>query len=156
MQNQKGFTLIEIIIAIAILALIASLGLFISMDFFREYSFRSEENTIVSILQKARSQSMDNIDQMRHGVHFQSGKYVMFECSSTCTAYPGSSSSDLVINSSYGSTISAPVLPFDVIFDQLSGDCITSNCSAATLTITANDKGKTHDIKINSEGRIDW
>jgi|SRR3989344_3122022 len=154
--KRAGFTLIEILVSIAILAVIASLGLFISMDFFRSYSFRSEESVIVSVLQKARSESMNNIDQSRHGVHFITGHYVIFECPSICTIYPGSNSSDLIINTSYGSTISPPALPFDVIFEQLTGNCVTLNCSSAPLTITATDNGKTQDIVVNSEGRIDW
>ena len=54
-QDSKGFTLVEILIAIALLIVILSLGLFISFDFYKNYAFRSEKNIIVSILQKARN-----------------------------------------------------------------------------------------------------
>src|ERR1044072_4262622 len=87
--RNRGFTLIEILITIGLIGLIAALGLFISLNFYKNYSFRSERNVIVSILQKARSQSMDNIDEQRHGVHFfiNGGKltYLLFECSG-CSA----------------------------------------------------------------------
>jgi prepilin-type N-terminal cleavage/methylation domain-containing protein len=163
-KTRRGFTLVEIIISIGILAIILSLGLSVSMDFFRSYSFRSEKNTVVSILQNARSQSLNNIDQVRHGVHFQANplRYVVFECklsppATPCTDYSGADTTkDFSITPSYSSTISG--LPFDVIFDQLSG-CVSSvgnNCSASTITITGNDNGKTYTITINSEGRIDW
>lgn len=147
-QDNRGFTLIEILISIGILALIASLGLFISLDFFRSYSFRSEQSVIVSLLQNARSKSLNNINQVRHGVHFEVNpnlKYIIFEGSS----YDSSNPSNLTINSSYNSAISSPSLPFDVIFDQLSG-------TSTPLTITASDGTKSYNVKVNSEGQIDW
>ncbi len=164
MKNQKGFTLIEILISVAILSIIIGLGLFISFDFYKSYSFRSEESTIVSILQKARSQSMNNINQTRHGVHFASPlRYILFECPSgtLCTSY-ATSFSHLVISSSYNVSINSPVLPFDVIFNQLDGSCIHSTstpnfvCDPVTQPIVINDNGKLKNITINKEGQIDW
>src|SRR5438105_2008049 len=101
-KNTAGFTLIEIIIAIAILAIILTLGLFISFDFYKSYAFRSEKNIIVSVLQKARGQALNNINQARHGVSFQSGQYIIFECkfaTPQCTDYTGADTSkDILIN----------------------------------------------------------
>ena len=155
-KNQKycaGFTLIEIIISIAILGIIAALGLFISMDFAKGYNFRSEKNVVVSLLQKARGESLNNIDQTRHGVHFQASplKYIIFECPTAtpqCASYT-SNSNDLVIDPSYNVSITNPSLPFDVIFNQLDG---TSNA----LAIVVDDGTKSYTISINAEGRIDW
>ena len=159
-RYNRGFTLIEILVSIAILAIIISLGLFISMDFFKSYSFRSEESIVVSLLQNARSQSLNNINQVRHGIHFQNPlKYIVFECDSSepqCTDYSDADTlKDLIIDPAYNSSISSPGLPFDVIFEQLNGSCITSNCSTL-LTITANDGTKSYNIMVNSEGQIDW
>ena len=153
-----GFTLIEILISIGILGIIATLGLFISLDFYKSYAFSSEESVIVSILQKARSQSVNNINEKRHGVHFQASplKYVIFECSSSCTSYPGSASSDLPIDPSYNASVTSPALPFDVVFDQLNGNCISSNCATAPLLMTISAGPKSYTIKVNSEGQIDW
>lgn len=155
---SHGFTFVEVLIAVALLAIITSFGLFISFDFYKSYAFRSEKSTIVSVLQKARSQSLNNINQTRHGVHFQASplQYVIFECSSTCVSYPGSSSSDIIIDSSYGISIAPPALPFDVVFDQLSGSCVSSNCSTTPLVITANYGAKSYNISVNNEGQIDW
>jgi prepilin-type N-terminal cleavage/methylation domain-containing protein len=159
-QKNKGFTLVEILVTTGILVLILSLGLFVSIDFFRSYSFRTEQNITVSVLQKARSQSMNNINQARHGVRFASPlKYIIFECDNSnpqCTDYGNADTSkDIILDPSYGSTISSPATEFDVIFEQLSGSCVTSNCSTL-LTIITNDNGKTHNITVNSEGQIDW
>ncbi len=160
-QNNKGFTLIEILVVMAILAAIIGFGLLISFDAYKSYSFSAEKNNLITILQKARNQSLDNINQTRHGVHFQASPltYVLFECPSTnpqCTAY-APSSKDVTIDVSYAVSITDPVpLPFDIVFDQLNGNCVTSNCTTKPLNITLSSAGKFHTISINSEGRIDW
>ena len=58
----------EIIIVIAMFGALLALGLFMSMDAYRGFSFRSEEDTVVSLLQKARSRAMNNMNQTPWGV----------------------------------------------------------------------------------------
>ena|SRR5260221_110150 len=146
-SRNSGFTIIEIIITIAILIIILSFGLFISFDFYKNYSFRSERNIIISVLQKARDQSLNNIDQTSHGVHFEANpnlKYTIFEGSS----YDQDNQNNLVVNASYGISITSLILPFDVIFDQLSG-------VSSDEIITIYDGFKSYNITVNSEGKID-
>ncbi len=143
-KKQGGFTLIEIVIVIAILAVVFSFGLFISLDFYKNYSFGSEKNVIVSVLQKARSQSLNNINQTKHGVRFDTNGYALFEG----PTFTGSTNT-FTIPSGYNTTVS--VVPAgDIIFDQLSG----TTSAAKTVTVTSN--GKSYTITINREGRIDW
>lgn len=152
-KSGAGFTLIEIIIVVAIFVIVFGFGLFISMDFYKSYSLSSEKSIIVSILQKARSQSLYNINQTSHGVHFDNPlKYIIFECASAnpqCTDYAtgADTSKDIPIQPSYGITIVG--IPFDVMFEQLSG-------ASFDKTITVSDKIRSYDININNEGRIDW
>jgi len=160
-KDSQGFTLIEILIVIMLLGIMFMLGLFISFDFYRNYSFRSEKDNIISILQKARSESLNNINQRRHGIHFtNTGKYIIFECNSTipqCYTYADADKSkDIIIESTYNITISGT--PFDVVFEQLSGSyCTNMACSTASpLSINISDGINSYSININSEGRIDW
>ncbi len=154
--------MIEIIVSIGILLLIASIGLFISMDFLRGGSAHSEQDVVVSLLQNARSESINNINQARHGVHFQSSplRYTEFECkptppNPTCVDYASGAdmAKDLLVNSSFNVSITAPALPFDIIFNQLNGDCIS--CTSP-VNIKINDGVQDYMININSEGQIDW
>ena len=163
-DKETGFTLIEILIAVVILVIIAILGLIISFDFYKNFSIRSERNNIVSILQKARSQSLSNISQTRHGVHFSSSplQYIIFECDPSapqCSDYiDADTSKDIVIDPGYGISITNPTPSFDVVFDQLSGSCIASptfNCDSDN-PITVSGGVNPYDINVNSEGRIDW
>ena len=148
-QNKsQGFTLVELIITLGILATVFAFGLFISFDFYKNYSFHSEKSTIVSVLQKARGQALNNINQSKHGVHFENTpglKYIIFEGDT----FDADADSNIVINASYNISITSPPLPFDVIFEQLTGN-------SADQTITVGDGVKSYDISINSFGRIDW
>lgn len=156
-KSSEGFTLIEILIVISLLVIIMSLGLIISFDIFKTSSFRSEKSIVVSVLQRARAKSLNNINEKRHGVRFETNplRYIIFECSG-CTAYPGASGSDETIESSGKNySITQPSVPFDVVFEQLSGDCVSSNCSTS-LSITIRDAARIYTININKEGRIDW
>jgi hypothetical protein len=147
----------ETLVVIGLLIMIVSLGMFIGFDFYRSYAFRSERNTVISILQKARSQSMNNVNQVRHGVHFCNTtcgnklSYIIFQCPANnpqCTSYPGITDTDLTIEASYNASISNS-LPHDVMFDQLSGTTTTDN-------ITGSDGKNSYSIQINTEGRIEW
>jgi prepilin-type N-terminal cleavage/methylation domain-containing protein len=135
LRPNKGFTLIEVLIAIAILVVVFSLGLFISFDFYKSFSAQSEKEVIVSMLQKARSLSMNNINQEKHGVRFTDNPL-------TYTIFPD----ELAIKAAYGISITTPALPFEVTFDQLSGN-------SQNQTIILNH-GET--ITITEQGKIDW
>lgn len=147
-NKVSGFTLIETLISIGILALLGGLGLVIGIDSYKSSSFRSEKIIIVSTLQKARSRAMNNIDEQKHGVHFQttpSVKYIIFEGPDYATRVV---SKDQIIDASFGVEISGST---EVVFEQLSGSCLT--CAPAN-EITVSHDGKSNTITINNEGRI--
>ncbi len=159
MKYSRAFTLIELLISMAILITMFSLGLFVSFDFYQSYAFGAARNDMVSILQKARSQSQNNINQTRHGVHFQNNpsvQYVLFACPTQnpeCTSYIPSAS-DMIFDSSYAISFAAPTsLPADIIFDQLDGNCVTCQQS---ITLRLQQSNKYDTITINGEGQIDY
>ena len=137
--------MIEILVVMAIVTVLAGLGLWIGMDSFRGYSYRSERNRFISSLQKARLESMTNINESKHGVRVESDKYVIFEGDS----YDSNPNSHEISVLSGGVNITGVTFPYDAIFDQLSG-----TASGTTLNIT--DGARNSLISINNEGRISW
>lgn len=139
MRNNQGFTVVEIVIVMGILFLLAGLGLFLSMDFYRGYSFNYEQGLVVSVLQKARSRSMSNIGEVKHGACFDNvrQKYVLFNDTNTCATSPETvdPSSAIVPNN------------FSIVFDQLDG-------AATPTTLVLSGQGKTATISINSLGAV--
>ena len=60
--------MVEIIVVIGILTVIIAFGMVIDLNVFKGDTFRAEEATIVSILEKARSRAMANMFESPHGV----------------------------------------------------------------------------------------
>ena len=141
---MRGFSLIEILVVIALLSVIAGLGLFMSMDSLRGYMSRSESDVVVSLLQRARSRAVSNIGQASWGVCFIAPNYIIHK-GSVCTA--GLSTNE-VVRSGSGASVSGLAAP-GVTFSALGG-----TTTAATITVV--QSGRTAVITLNNEGRIDW
>jgi prepilin-type N-terminal cleavage/methylation domain-containing protein len=144
-SSRGGFTLLEIMISVTILTIILGLGISVSVDAYQGYFFRSERTIIISMLERARSLSMNNINETLHGLCYDATtqSYILFE-GSLCV--PGASA-NITMNANAGIAVSG--LSSGVIFTQLSG-----TTSSATITISS--IGRTADISINHEGRISW
>ena len=157
---EQGFTLIEIIVVMAMLAMIGSLTLIASLQSFYSSSFRDERDAIVTTLFKARAQAVNNIclgaagactDGRPHGVHFAAGVYTIFQGASYATR---DTIADQTFTPSYSISL-APGSFSDVVFEQLSGDATTSPMGVWTLNLQ-DSTSKTSTITLNSEGQIIW
>lgn len=142
-DNIKGFTLIEIIIAVFVITMIGSLALFIGIDQYRNYALRAERDMIQAILKKARNQAMNNINEDPHGISLQASEYIVFQGSSYASRDPLYDES----------LLKSPAITTggltEVVFKQLRGDI-----STAPGDITVSNGIKTFTISINREGRI--
>jgi len=143
--SKKGFTLLEILVVFGILMILTSFGLFLSMDFFRGYTFNYEKNILIGVLQKARSESMANINQAPHGFYWDGDNYIIFQGEDYSTR---DASFDEVFPASKNISISG-VPSAGVVFEQLSGD-------SSPFDIIISDNIKSATISINKEGRINW
>lgn len=138
-----GFTLLEVMIVIAIVGVLAGFGLFVSMGFYKSYSFNSERNLVVSILEKARNQAVDNFNQSAFGVRFEAGRYIIFQG----TAYVNGDPNNEILNAQPAITNNGPL---EIVFSQLSGETATPG------SITITDGTRSSAITVNNEGGIDW
>lgn len=136
---MRGFTLFEIIVVIAIFSLLLTLGLFMSFETFRGTSARSEEDVIVSLLAKARSRAMSNVDQSPWGVCYRDGSYVLF-AGTACASGEETAASP---------TATTTGLTSGVVFSQLAG-----TTTPTTITLMQGDRRAT--TTINYEGTIIW
>lgn len=151
-NTRGGFSLIEMITVIGIVTLVISgLSTIASMDSFRGYDWHGNRNLIISALQKARGQSINNMcfgagctDGLPHGVHLEIGKAIIFQG----TTYAEGNRLNEIIPISTNIIISGAT---DVYFKKLTGN------SATDVTINLSDSvGHSSVIDINTEGRINW
>lgn len=143
--------MLEMIVVMGIFSLVGGLALFVSMDTYRGSNFHSDRNTFIASLQRARTQSMNNIclgsgctDGKPHGVKVLSGNtIVVFQGTSYATR-------DSAVDSVFALNIASATGDSEFVFDRLSG---ASTAASATL---ADDSGRTSVVTINSEGQISW
>lgn len=143
-DGRKGFTLIEVVIAGAIIALIGALGLFISADFYRSYILITERDTLVGILQRSRSRALNNINDSHHGVFLEDHRYTVFQGENFASRDPNY---DEMVNLPSSITLAGYT---EVVFEPLSGE---TNASG-DITISRDDRIFT--ISLNNEGRINY
>ena len=154
MDFRKGFTLIEVILVIGLLLIIATFGLFFSFESFRGYSFHSDRDILVSLLQHVRSQAIGNTcrgsgctDGKSQGIKIQNDKFIMFQGNSF-DDLSTDHSLDVIVSTNSNVSHSGQD---EFVFTQLSGDVLDPG--DVTLTDLS---GKTSTISINSEGQVIW
>ena len=154
-KYQNGFTLIEMLIVIGLIMFIAAMYLFVDMNTYRGDAFRAEMSIIGVTLQTARAESMNNVNQNKHGVAFYPtgvDGYVLFEGNSYSTR---DQTKDEVTNASY--KINFPSTPTEIVFEQLSGNALYNNIYFdGDISLLDTERNLSKVISINHEGRISW
>ena len=146
-KSDRGFTLIEITLVIALIIIIFGFGLTVSFDSYRKDYLKAERDTLISVLQKARNESINNLNNTPHGFYFDGTDYILFEGSSY-TDPLRDTSKDLKIVKNPSITIGGLT---EVVFEQLDGN------ANPVGDITLNDGiNPVISININQEGRINW
>jgi prepilin-type N-terminal cleavage/methylation domain-containing protein len=123
-----GFTLIEVLITLSILASIMCLGLFATTDFLRRTSLADARDTLVTLLTHARVASMSDVGGVSHGVCFDPRE---FGASISVSGLPVCDSGDVFI------------------FTQLSGTTTGAH-------IVLSQASTSLEIDVDREGAITW
>ncbi len=139
--DQTGFTLIEVLMAIAIMAIIFALVGPIAFNFYLTYQFDSEYKLLSSLLRYARNLSMVNHNEADHGLFVGVSDFVIFQGSNYATR-------DVSQDKPFPRSSSIAVAgPTELLFSALSG-------RAASTTYTVSFSGKSWDVYVNLEGLV--
>ena len=142
----------EMLIVMGIILVIASAPLFIDLTSYRADAFRAERSTIVTLLQKARADALNNIDQEPHGVALYPAdhpkSYVVFEGASYAASNPATREAT---NDSYP-IVFGTTSPSEVVFNQLDA---SANING-DITLIDVQRGASAAITITNEGGISW
>ncbi len=150
--NCSGFSLVEVTMVLALFALAGSLALIISFQSLKGYSFFDTRQLLVTVLQKARSQSLSNVCEgddcssgLAHGVHVDSNQFVLFQG----PAYNPSDAHNVTFmlqNSDIRLSSSE-----DIVFAPLT----TIVVAPGSVTVT-DSSGHNSTVTVGPEGQIAW
>ncbi len=135
----NGFTLIEALISLGILAIIFAVGAPIALDFYLNYQLASEANLLTSALQQARNLSMINHNESNHGLYVDAENFVIFQGSNFASRVQNQ---DKIFPRAQLISITGPS---ELIFTALSGQ-------TASTTYNLSDGRKNKDVYVNAEG----
>ena len=142
---KKGFSLIELLVVVAIIVVISGLGLFVGLDFYKTYALSSERDIVIGILMKARNRAANNFNESGHGIYINSDGYTVFQGSSYASRNQTYDELIKRINSVTSSGLQ------EIVFEQLTGNLTTS-----AGDVMLSNGVKSINISLNSEGRINW
>lgn len=140
---MKGFTLVELLIVIAVASLVSLFTLPVGTKFFQSQTLDEASGDILNTLRRAYSQAVFQKNDSAFGVKFLSGSYALFQ---------GSSYAARTISEDESFTLSTGVTTSgidEIVFAKLTGIPNTTG----TLTVTLGSDSQVLDI--NSHGKIE-
>ena len=140
---NKGVTLIEVVIVLAIMGIVFSLGVPLTINHYQSYLLISERDNILGFLRRARTLALANRNSLSHGVYIESSQYSIFEGQNFLNR---NSSLDEVFPKSQSVSIAGSS---EIIFAPLSA-------TTAPVTLTLSNNNQNISIQINAEGGILW
>ncbi len=78
-MNNKGFTLIEVLVSIAIIFILAGISTSVFYQKYRTVTVDKDVTNVISYLDKARNQTIDAVDASSFGISFSSTTVNLFE-----------------------------------------------------------------------------
>lgn len=139
---MKGFTMLEMLLSVAIIGIIAGLSAPVFVAFSNRQDIIQAEKNIVDALRRAQQYSANERVNSQWGVRFQPGSVIVFRGASYATrdaSYDEISSMPSTVAMSYTG---------DIVFSQLYGipsttltQVLSSQVDSTTQTVTMNAKG---------------
>jgi prepilin-type N-terminal cleavage/methylation domain-containing protein len=149
-QGNSGFSLLEVLLVLALLSFVAGVTLIFSVRSFQSAVLQSERDVLVMQLQTARALAMQNINNLPHGLAFNPAGHTGYVLFSGINFAFSDTSTQIRIPTKAGIVLPTST-PAEIVFTQLSGE--SSYDGTITLIEGQNALAST-SIRINYEGAI--
>ena len=150
-SHQHGFTLIELVMVLALIGVIASFSAAMSLSSLSKSAVTQERDLFVTLLLRgARAASLANIGGTAHGVKIDNTnhQYILFDGTDPNAA---SANKRFIPYTNNAITINKNPPGDTIVFEQLSG-----NVTSGDGTLTISNGNTSQSIIIRSNGQIDW
>jgi len=151
MHNKRGITLVELLIAIAILTILSALIISPFNSFRLTGALQGDVENVLSLINKARLNTLSSHSDSDYGVHFESSRAVLFK-GSTFTE-PNSDNEELAFTTGIeASTISLTGGVSDIVFSRLTG---TASATGTIVIDATSDASISRTLNIYETGVTD-
>ena len=153
MPKQKGFTLLELMIAIGILAIVSVIAMANFSGVFRAISLTSTQKGLVTDLRAAQANAMNGEFAVKWGVHFVNGATQYYEVFRTPSNYADVGkvvTATTALPASITFTDPGAASVKDIIFDRTTGVA-----SVSSVTISEGSSGSTATVSVTASGIIE-
>ncbi|MDP3996124.1 MAG: prepilin-type N-terminal cleavage/methylation domain-containing protein [bacterium] len=146
---KKGSTLVELIITVAVLAILVTISFFVFGGFNRRQSLEQKTATAISFLTEAKTLTLSSRENTVYGIHFEEELMVRFKGE---TYDPDDSSNHAT---SVGPTVSISDISLsgggsEVVFKRLSGE--TDNYGTITFSTP---QGESKTVTVHASGVVE-
>lgn len=151
-DRKKGFTLLEILIALAIVSLMLTV-IFFSLSKFNSYqALDKSADLVVSVLEEARSRTLSSVGASQYGVKLDEFEVTLFKGTTYAPADPDNMVTDLNTLVAIRDVVLAGS-GTSVVFKRLTGS--TDEVGTAQIYLKA-DPTIFRTITISSTGVVEW
>lgn len=146
---KKGFTLVEMLIVITILAIVCTILVTSLQSFSRHQALERDTESLISLLEQARKDTTDSQNAAQYGVHFTTTSATYF----VGPTYSAGASTNQVMTLNKMNTMAATLTGggADVLFNRIIGDTSQNG----TVVITSSATGKTKTVTIYKTGLVE-
>ncbi len=146
-QKRAGFTLLEILVVLAVLFILASIVTFAISNFRKEALLTEAKTKALAELNLARSQTLGSDGNTVYGIHFEETKLVRFKGSTYSSSDP--SNSDLILPPGVKASSISLGGSEEVVFERLTGRALATGTVSFILT---SDSSRLRTITIYASG----
>lgn len=150
-ERQEGFTIVEVVIAIAIIAIISTI---VGVSFLRavnDQNLKRSAATVRAVLEDARARTLASRDAAQYGVHFATTTITLFKGDTYVENDP--LNEDVLLAPHTEITTLSLSSGSDVVFERLTGAALTTG--TVVVAMTSEFATTTQSITINASGLIE-
>ncbi len=148
---ERGFSLIEIILVIAVMSLISGVILFSFSTLNQNYALEGSAQNAVALFKDARGRTLSAKNNSQYGIHIASTSLILFPGSIFVSGNPNNETLNFSQSVAVGTTTLSGA-GFDIIFSRLKG---TPSQFGTTSVYLVNNSSKYMNIFIRESGLVE-